>query len=68
MAALLLVELAMGKRAEIAEFLRLRPASLRSFSEFLDAEVLDKLPREEFKLLVSAAACRRLNGPLCARR
>ena len=33
--ALLLVELALGKRQELGEFLRLRPASLRSFHEFL---------------------------------
>ena len=64
-AALLLVELALGKRQEIGELLRLRPASLRSFHEFLDSEVLAKLPRDEFNLLVNAAACRRLNGALC---
>lgn len=64
-AALLLVELALGKHAQIAEFLSLRPASLRSFHEFLDAEVLAKLPPEEFTFLVRAAACRRINGPLC---
>ena len=62
-AALLLVELAIGKRPDIAEFLRLRPANLRSFSEFLDAEVLDKLPREEFKLLVCAAGLPTSLGP-----
>ncbi|MGH6622965.1 MAG: LuxR C-terminal-related transcriptional regulator, partial [Burkholderiaceae bacterium] len=64
-AALLLVELALGKHPQISEFLRLRPASLRSFNELLDSEVLDKLPRDVFQLLVSAAACRRINGPLC---
>lgn len=64
-AALLLVELALGKQPEVAEFLRLRPASMRSFNEFLDAEVLAKLPQYQFDLLVRAAACRRVNGGLC---
>ena len=64
-AALLLVELALGKRPQVDEFLRLRPASLRSFSEFLDTEVLAKLPQDEFDVLVRAAACRRLTGALC---
>lgn len=64
-AALLLVGLALAKQPDVSEFLRLRPASLRSFNEILDGEVLARLLPDELALLTHASACRRFNGALC---
>lgn len=65
-AALLLVALALARHPDVDEFLRLRPASLRSFNEILDGEVLARLSPVELEVLTHAAACRRFNGALCA--